>query len=45
MEDFNIEQFLSLDGYNTEEPIPDFCITCLDLNTWKEIIPKQYENN
>lgn len=33
------------DTYFTEEPIPDFCITCLDLNTWKEIIPKQYENN
>lgn len=33
------------DAYFTEEPIPDFCITCLDLNTWKEIIPKQYENN
>ena len=29
----------SADGFNayfTEEPIPDFCITCLDLNTWKE---------
>ena len=25
------------DAYFTEEPIPDFCITCLDLNTWKEI--------
>ena len=24
------------DAYFTEEPIPDFCITCLDLNTWKE---------
>ena len=26
------------DAYFTEEPIPDFCITCLDLNTWKEIL-------
>lgn len=26
----------SYDAYFTEEPIPDFCITCLDLNTWKE---------
>ena len=24
------------DAYFTEEPIPNFCITCLDLNTWKE---------
>lgn len=29
------------DAYFTEEPIPDFCITCLDLNTWKEIDKKQ----
>ena len=30
----------SASGYNayfTEEPIPDYCITCLDLDTWKEI--------
>ena len=30
-------------GYNsyfTEEPIPDYCITCLDLNTFKEIDKK-----
>ena len=23
-------------AYFTEEPIPDFCITCIDLNTWEE---------
>ena len=28
------------DAYFTEEPIPDFCITCLDINTWKEINDK-----
>ena len=25
------------DAYFTEEPIPDFCITCINLNTWKKI--------
>ena len=31
-------------GYNayfTEEPIPDFCITPIDLDTWKEINKKE----
>lgn len=34
----------SASGYNayfTEEPIPDYCITCLDLDTWKEIDKKE----
>ena len=34
----------SASGYNsyfTEEPIPDFCITSIDLDTWKEIDKKK----
>lgn len=29
------------DAYFTEEPIPDFCITPIDLDTWKEINKKE----
>lgn len=29
------------DAYFTEEPIPDFCITCLDLDIFKEIDKKE----
>ena len=25
------------DAYFTEEPIPNFCITCINLNTWQKI--------
>lgn len=28
------------DAYFTEEPIPDFCITCINLDTWKKIDKK-----
>ena len=29
------------DAYFTEEPIPDFCITPIELDTWKEINKKE----
>ena len=31
---------LGYNSYFTEEPIPDFCITPIDLDTWKEIDKK-----
>ena len=32
---------LGYNSYFTEEPIPDFCITPIDLDTWKEIDKKK----